>query len=329
MKDKLNINLGYFNMYKDKVFFVAGGKTGFIGSNVTEYLLNQGAIVYAHALSEQKICYIKDHKNLRFIHGDISEGIEIPEDTYCVVNCAAHTSGAKEMALNPYAQVHTNILINSNILEASLKAKVKKYVFISSSAIYPEIDESITEDKAFIGDPPGNYFGPGWMKRYSEKLSEFYHRQHGMDVLIIRPSNIYGRYSGFDLEYSHVLPALIRKCVEAKQNPLEVWGSPDVVRDFIHIDDFVDGVFRAFEYFSGFDVYNISTGEFHTIGESVEIIKSITKFPHEIVYNSSKPTTIKKRKIDSLKSFENFGFKPKVSFEDGLRNTIEWYKSTL
>jgi GDP-L-fucose synthase len=316
-------------LFENKKIFVAGGRSGFVGTNIAKELLGRDSVVHVHSLNPEKPSNFEDDTlNLFESTGDLSVSASIPPGTDYVFHCAAHTSGAHEMATNPVAQITENIFMNSLLMDAAVKINVKKFVFISSSAIYPELENPITEDKGFEGDPPGNYFGPGWMKRYTEKLAEFYYKWYGMETLIIRPSNIYGPFSCFDLERSHVLPALIRKFVE-KHDPLEVWGTPDVVRDFIYVDDFVKGVLLAFEQFSGIDVYNIATGELVTIGEAVDNIKNITEYKGAITFNSSKPTTIRKRRIDPSKARENLGFKTEISFHEGLRRTVEWYKSTL
>ena len=308
---------------------MAGGRTGFVGTNVAKALLEKGAMVYVHSLNGEKRSNFDPHTaNLFESTGDLSIAAAIPPDTDYVFHCAAHTSGAREMATKPVVQITTNIFMNSLLLDTSATNKVKKFFFMSSSALYPELDIPITEDKAFEGDPPGNYFGPGWMKRYTEKLAEFYFKWYGMEIVIIRPSNIYGPYSGFDLENSHVLPALIRKFVE-KQNPIEVWGTPDVVRDFIYVDDFVKGALLAFEKSAGFSVYNIATGALNTIGEAVNIIKELTNYKGTITYNSSKPMTIRQRKIDISKAVKELNFKTEIPFREGLKKTIEWYKNTL
>ncbi len=316
-------------MFENKKVFVAGGRTGFVGTNMTKALLAKGAIVYVHSLNPHKPSnFALGTPNLFESTGDLSVSANIPPGMDYVFHCAAHTSGAYEMATNPVAQITTNVFMNSLLLDAAAKSKVKKFLFISSSAIYPELDTPISEDKGFEGDPPGNYFGPGWMKRYTEKLAEFYFKWYGVEVTIIRPSNIYGPYSGFDLEMAHVLPALIRKFVE-KQDPIEVWGTPDVVRDFIYVDDFVRGALLAFEKLPGFDVCNIATSELYTIGEAVDTIKELTEYTGTITYNSSKPMTIRQRKIDVSKAAKVLGFQTNISFRDGLKRTIEWYKSTL
>jgi GDP-L-fucose synthase len=316
-------------MFNNKRVYVAGGRTGFLGTNIARALLEKRATVYVNSLNPDKPSFFDaETPNLFESTSDLTVSAALPSGTDYVFHCAAHTSGAHEMSTNPVAQITPNVFMNSALLDAAAKNKVKKFLFISSSAIYPELDVPISEDKAFEGDPPGNYFGPAWMKRYSEKLAEFYFKWYGMEVVIIRPSNVYGPYSSFDLQASHVLPALIRKFVE-KQDPIEVWGTPGVVRDFIYVDDFVRGALLAFEKSTGFDVYNIVTGDLQTIGGAVELIKEITNYTGTITYNSSKPTTIRQRKLDGSKAAEVLGFHADTSFRGGLRKTIEWYVSTL
>jgi GDP-L-fucose synthase len=312
-------------MFENKRILVTGGRTGFLGVNFVNELLNRGAIVYAGSLTSKKSSLLKQRPNLIEYVTDLRDDT-IPENIDYIVHCAAHTSGAKEIVNNPAAQVIPNIQLNSNLLDKAANNGVEKFVFISSSAVYPKTDKAVTEDIGFKGDPADIYFGVGWMKRYTEKLAEFYYRQYGMEVLIIRPSNVYGPYCSFDLDRSHVLPALIRKFVE-DQNPLVVWGSPQVSRDFIYVDDFVLGVLLALEKFAGFEVYNIASGNIYTIGEAVNLIKEITNYTGELVYDKSKPMTIFNRVIDTSKAKEILGFQAETSFRDGLQKTIDHFKS--
>jgi len=316
-------------MFENKHVFVAGGRTGFLGTNIAKALLAKGAIVYAHSLNPAKASFFEaGTPNLIELSGDLSVAAPLPPRVEYVFHCAAHTSGAHEMVTNPVAQITSNLYMNTQLLDSAAKMGVKKFLFISSSAVYPDIEGLITEDKAFEGDPPDSYFGPAWMKRFAEKLGQFYYKRYNMEVVIIRPSNVYGPYSGFDPVYSHVLPALIRKFVE-KQDPIEVWGTPDVVRDFIYADDFVSGVLAAFEKFSGYEGFNIARGNQYTIGEAVDTIKELTEYKGTITYNSSKPMTIRKRKIDTSRAEKELGFRATTPFREGLKRTIDWYISTL
>lgn len=306
--------------------YVAGGRSGFIGSNFAQELHRRGANVTVQGLHKDKKPYFKGSNFPHII--DLSVSSDIPEGTDYVFHCAAHTSGAKEMVETPEAQIHVNAFMNSNLLEDAAKKGVKKFLFISSSAVYPDCAVPIDETMGFNLEPPRKFFGPAWMKRYSEKLMEFYHMQYGMSCVVIRPSNAYGPNSSFDLEYSHVLPALIRKFVE-KQNPLEVWGNPDVSRDFIYIDDLVRGSLMAFEATDGFNVFNIATGELQTIGSAVDHIEDLTGYKGKIVYNADKPTTVQFRSLSVEKATKRLGFESSVGFKEGLERTIRWYKESL
>lgn len=290
--------------------FVAGGKTGFLGINIANGLEQAGHIVTRSCRQEW---------DLSIFSVDLS-GFD------AVFNCAAHTSGAKEMVENPVAQITENVLINMNLLASAAESGVKRYVFMSSSAIYPDLDYRQTEDEAFLRDPPAVYFGPAWMKRFSEKLLEFYHRQYGMQGLVIRPSNVYGPHSYFGLERAHVIPALIHKFLEGKEE-VEVWGSPSVLRDFIYVDDFVKGVLLAFNKMNGYNVYNIASGYQSSMAEVVKHIAELTEFYGKIVYNDKKPMTILKRSIDNTKALRELGFQADTPLREGLWNTINWYKS--
>jgi GDP-L-fucose synthase len=314
----------YNILFKNKKVLVTGGRTGFLGVNFVKELLDRGSIVYATSLEPKKLSLLKSHPKLIEYICDLRDD-SIPDNIDYVIHCAAHTSGAKEIVGNPAAQVLPNIQLNSNLLHSAASSGVEKFVFISSSAVYPETDIAVIEDMGFERDPADIYFGVGWMKRYTEKLAEFYHKKYGMQVLIIRPSNIYGPYCNFDLDRAHVLPALIRKFIESKET-VEVWGSPNVTRDFIFIDDFVTGTLLVFENLIDFDVYNIASGNTYTIDEAVNLISKLTNFKGKILYDDRKPMTIFKRVIDTSRAKSILGFKASTTFEEGLKKTIDYYK---
>ena len=177
--------------------------------------------------------------------------------------CAANTSGAAVMATQPLAHVTPNVVMNAQMLEASYQEKIKKFLFISSSAAYPPSgDRPVLEDEMFNGDPFEAYYSVGWMKRYAEVLCRIYTEKikNPMATVVVRPSNVYGPYDKFDFERSHVTAALIRKVVE-RQDPLEIWGTGEDVRDLIFVDDFVDAVMLAMAKINTFDPVNIGFGK--------------------------------------------------------------------
>ena len=164
------------------------------------------------------------------------------------------------------------------------------------------------------------------MKRYIEKLAQFYCEKYGRHIIVVRPTNVYGPFDKFDFGTSHVLPALIRRAVE-RQNPFEVWGDGSAVRDFIYVSDMVEAMLRAMEHYTQFNPFNIGSGEPVTIKESLEwILKLSQHTTAEVIYDSSKPTTIPVRIVDLTKAREQLNFKAQFSLQEGLQKTIDWYQ---
>lgn len=310
--------------YKDKKVLVAGG-TGLIGTHLIQELLNRGALV--RATLHKKPALIQDER-IEYIQCDLTQR----DDCYEVVRgmnhvflCAANTSGAAVMTNNPVVHVTTNLLLNSQMFEAACLSKVDHLLFVSSTTIYPPADYPVKEAEAFTGDPYPSYLGVGWMKRYIEKLAQFYYQRYGFKVALVRPTNVYGPYDKFDFETSHVLPALIRRALE-KQNPFEVWGDGSTVRDFVYATDLVTGILAAMEHCATCDPVNIGSGQPVTIQESVELILKLTGHTVLPTYDPSKPTTIPIRLVDLTKAQKLLNYKPKVDFETGLKQTINWYR---
>ncbi len=313
--------------YQDKKVLIAGG-SGLIGSHTIEELLRRGAQVRATIHSKEPV--IKDDR-IEYIQCDLTQRedcAKVVQDMDFVILCAANTSGAAVMAANPIAHITANLLINSQILEAACLAGVSRLLFVSSTTVYPAVTYPVKEEEGFTGEPHPSYFAVGWMKRYIEKLAEFYYQRYGMKIALIRPTNVYGPYDKFDFATSHVLPALMRRAVE-QQNPFEVWGDGSAVRDFMYVSDMVEALLLTLENYAECQPLNIGSGQPVTIKESVELILRVTGNPATAVYDDSKPTTIPFRVVDLTKAETVLGFKAKVSLEEGLKKTIDWYRSTL
>ena len=149
-----------------------------------------------------------------------------------------------------------------------------------------------------------------------------------MQTIVVRPANIYGPYDKFDWETSHVLPALIRRVVE-RHDPILVWGDGKDIKDFIYVDDLVDGLLLAMEKLHEFETVNIASGQQYCLRDLLDLILKINGYNNaNIVFDASKPTMIPKRLIDPSKARQALGFEAKTSMEDGLRKTIDWYKNT-
>lgn len=314
------------NFFNGKKVLVAGG-AGFIGTNLILKLLEKGAEV--KATTHKKSPQIKNSK-VEFVKTDLTK----PSDCKKAVRgvdfvfmCAANTSGAAVIEKTPLVHVTPNVIMNSLMLEAAHKSGVKKFLFISSNTVYPLTDYPVKEDDVNYSFYE-KYFPVGWMKLFTEKMCEMYATKikNPMATLVIRPGNIYGPYDDFNWESSHVIPALIRKIVE-RQNPLEVWGDGNDIKDFIYVEDLVEGLSLAMEKISQFDQINIGGGIPITVKDVLNAIIKADNFKNpNIVFNSSKPTMIPIRLININKAKKILGFSPKTSLEDGIKKTVEWYK---
>ena len=302
------------------------GASGLIGKNLVNYLISKKYNVIA--TSRSKCNY---DNQVQHIQGDLLDRNfckSIVKNVDVVFHCAANTSGAHVMSNTPLIHVTPNVIMNSQLMEECYHASVKKFIFMSSSVVYPyTADKPNKEDEFTFGDIYEKYFAVGWMKRYTEKLCEMYSNflDPKMKCLILRPANIYGPYDKYD-DRSHVLPATIMKVVN-KNNPIEVWGDGNDIRDFIHVDDFVRACVMVMEKVNNYDIFNIGSGTGKSVKDILNTCMKIENYNTKIIYNSNKPSMIPIRLLDVSKAEKVFGFKTKISLQEGLEKTIKWYKN--
>ena len=317
-------------MFKGSKVLVTGAG-GFLGTNMVKRLVEEGSYVRGtlHTRSPQY-----EHQDLEYIKADLTNMEEcrrVVEGMDYVFMCAANTSGAGVMATQPLAHVTPNVVMNAQMLEASYQAKVKKFLFISSSAAYPPSgDRPVSEAYMFDGDPYEAYFSVGWMKRYAEVLCRIYSEKikDPMKTVIVRPSNVYGPYDKFDFERSHVTAALIRKVIE-RHDPLEVWGTGEDVRDLIYVDDFIDAVMLAMNRLDRFDPVNVGYGKGCRVRDVLTTLLDVDKFDNaKVVVNPTKPSMIPIRLVDVSKAQAVLEFKAMTNLRDGLKHTLEWYRQS-
>ena len=175
------------------------------------------------------------------------------------------------------------------------------------------------------------YFVVAWMKRFTEIVCEMYATRikEPMKVCVVRPANIYGEFDDFEWETSHVIPALIRKVVE-RHSPVEVWGDGKDLKEFIYVQDFIDGMLLAMEKIDGFEPINIAAGNPTTVKEIIQALLEIDGYDQaRVEFDTSKPTMIPKRLIDPSRAETLLGFRPATSIEEGLRKTVAWYRDTI
>jgi len=313
-------------MFKNANVLVTGG-AGFIGVNLINKLLSEGAKVRATLHHRDPV--IKDDR-VEYIKGDL----RLEEECEKAVNgidyvfmCAANTSGAKVMATTPLVHLTPNMLMNIQMLQASYRAGVKKFLFISTNTVYPLTDFAVKESDV-TNEFYESYHIVAWMKRFTEIVCDMYSNRikKPMKTVVVRPGNLYGPYDKFDWEKSKAIPAIMRRAIE-RHDPFEVWGDGMDLKDFLYIDDCIDGLMLAMEKLDEFEPINIASGIPVTIRDVLsEILKSTNYEDANVQYDSSKPTMIPKRMIDISLAKEKLGFEPKVKLEDGIQRTVDWYK---
>ena len=313
--------------YEGKKVLVTGAG-GLVGTQVAKLLLEQGAQVRGTYRNREVPSWVGDLETMQCNFMDIEDVKKAVKGMDIVLVCSANTSGAGVMAHDPLQHITPNLIMNSTLMEESYRAGVERFFFVSSATTYPPADYPIKEEEVFDGEPYKTYFGVGWMKRYTEILGQFYHRNNLMKIAMVRPANIYGVQGDFSDETGHVLPALIRRALE-KQTPYTVWGNPDVVRDFTFSTDFAQACLDVVEHYAVCDPINIGSGNLVTIGESVDLILEHTNHNVKPVYDTSKPVTIQYRALNTDKAKDILNYSPKVSFDEGIKKTIDWIKSQM
>jgi len=316
------------NYFKSKNVLVAGG-AGFVGTNLIKRLLAFGANVTA-TLNE-KPALIKDER-VSYIKCNLlklKDCIYAVKDMDYIFLCAAVTSGAEAILKNPLFLLNPNLIISMQMLEAAYEANVKKVLFISSNTVYPLTDYAVKEDDV-NNEYFDKYFIAGTMKRYCEILCEIYSTKipKPMKTVVVRPGNLYGPYDKFDTKRSKVIPSLIRRAIE-RHDPFVVWGDGMDLKDFIYIDDYIDGMLLAMEKLDKYQPINIANGKAVTIRDVLkEILIAADYQDAPVKYDASKPTMIPKRMIDISLANELLSWSPKVSLKEGIQRTVDWYRET-
>ncbi len=319
-------------MNLEKIFhgkkILVAGAAGFLGTNVVRRLLALGASVRGTIhetpmqISTKGIEVIKADLTLREDCARAVAGMDI-----CVM-AAASTAGAGIMDSNPLALVTPNVVMNALMLEAAYAAGVKKFVYISSNAVYPPFDYPVKEEEMMSGPPFEKYYPISWMKRFGEILSETYATKikKPMQTIVLRPANMYGPFDDFEPATSHMVSALIRKVVDRMQ-PLEVWGDGTEIKDLIYVEDFVQGLVLALAKLETYQPLNIGTGIPVSVRDVLEKALAVDEYTDaKIVYNTSKPTMIGKRMLDVSKAQQMLGFQATTLLGEGIAKTIAWYK---
>ncbi len=311
-------------MPKNKVLVC--GATGFIGRNLAEYLSKRKDFeVYGTYFNSPPY----EREQIRLMHADLTDRIDVErvvKDKDIIIQMAANTSGAGKTTTTPHIHVTDNAIINSLLLRAAFESKVKHFIFPSSGTVYPSSDTPIKETDRIKINPI--YYGSANTKLYIERMCKFFSKQGITKHTVLRQSNIYGPHDKFDLERSHVFGATLTKVMKAQEDSIKVWGTGEEKRDLLYISDLVKLIEAVIDkQDSTFELFNVGSGTMISVGELVEKVINLSGKRLKIEYDPSKPTIKTNLALDSTKAREFFDWSPRISLEEGIKKTIDWYKN--
>jgi len=305
-------------MEKDGKIYVAG-HLGMVGSAILRNLKLKGYTNFVlRSIDELDLTRQRE----------VEQFFESEHPDY-VFLAAAKVGGIYANSTFPADFIYINLQIQNNIIHSSYKNGVKKLCFLGSSCIYPKYaPQPMKEDYLLDGklEPTNEPYAIA--KIAGIKMCEAYNRQYGTNFISVMPTNLYGINDNFDLETSHVVPALIRKFIEAKEAnapSVVIWGTGNPRREFLFVDDMADACVFLMEYYNKSDFVNIGVGTDITIAELANIIKEEVGYEGAIVYDSTKPDGTPQKLLD-ISRLNSLGWKAKTSLREGIRKTIEWYK---
>ena len=245
-----------------------------------------------------------------------------------VIDSAARVGGIKANIDHPAEFLYENLVMQNNLMWSAKDVKVKKFLFLGSSCIYPlDSPQPMKEEYFMTGKPEPTNAGYAWAKIAGMELCRAISQEHGLDFTSCMPTNIYGIGDTFDPEKSHVIPALIRRMHEAQVNQtpeVVIWGSGNTRREFLYVDDAADAIVWLLENYDDPDFLNVGTGEDISIKELAEIIKGVVGYEGKLVYDTTKPDGFPRKLLDVSK-LTKLGWKYSTPFEKGLKTTYEWY----
>ena len=294
------------------------GNTGLVGSAIVRMLHWKG---YTNILSSPSKSW--DLRNQM----DVERFFRVNEPEY-VYLAAAKVGGIGANAYYPGHFIYDNLMIQTNVIHAARKFGVKKLLFLGSSCIYPKFAEQpITEDQLLGGylEPSNDAYAIA--KIAGIKMCQAYRKQYGFNAISLMPTNLYGPNDNYDLDSSHVLPAMIRKFHEAKDK-VTLWGDGSAMREFLYVDDLAEAAFKCMLRYDSGDIINVGTGKDITIKDLAETIADVVGFKGEIEWDTSKPNGTP-RKVLNVDKIKSLGWEPKVSLREGIKKTYELYKDSL
>ncbi len=307
---------------RSKRVIVTGG-AGFLGQAVVEGLRARGCTDIV----------VPRSRDFDLTQADAVESLFSTNLPQVVFHLAAVVGGIGANRDNPGRFFYENAIMGLHVIEAARRFEVEKIVVAGTVCAYPKFATvPFREDELWEGYPEETNAPYGIAKKALLVQCQAYREQYGLNGIFLLPVNLYGPRDNFDLQSSHVIPALIRKAIEARESGAEelvVWGDGSATREFLYVDDAAEGLIMAAELYEGSAPVNLGSGEEIPIRELVAIITELCGFEGRIVWDTSKPNGQPRRKLDTSRAEAEFGFIADTTFREGLRQTIDWYESTL
>jgi GDP-L-fucose synthase len=309
--------------FENKRILVTGG-AGFLGSHIVDNLLQKRGV------SESQIVLLRSKDSDLRVYDNCRKAAE---NVDIIIHLAARVGGIGFNQKHPGTLFYDNIIMGAQLMEAARLSKVGKFVQIGTVCAYPKFTPPpFKETDLWNGYPEETNAPYGIAKKSLLVMAQAFRQQYGMNVIYLLPVNMYGPKDNFNLESSHVIPALIRKFIEATEKEEEevvVWGTGQASREFLYVEDAAEAIILAAEKYNKADPVNLGTGREITIRDLVTVIAQLTNFSGQIVWDTSKPDGQPRRCLDTSRAKMEFGFEAKTSFVLGLQKTIEWYRQNL
>ena len=306
--------------WDNKKILVTGG-AGFLGAFLIEKLRGRGVGEQNIRIPRSKAIDLRRWENC----------VKADKDIDMVIHLAARVGGIGYNQAYPASLFYDNTIMGIQMMEAARQEGVGKFVAVGTVCAYPKFaGVPFKEEDLWNGYPEETNAPYGLAKKMLLVQSQAYRRQYGFNAIFLLPVNLYGPGDNFDLESSHVIPALIRKFTEAvrdNRSEVEVWGTGEVSREFLYVEDAAEAIVLATERYNKPEPVNIGAGFEIKIKDLVKLIAELTGFKGEIRWDASKPDGQPRRRLDTSKAKKEFGFEAKVDFREGLRRTIKWYKA--
>ncbi|MBN2547559.1 MAG: GDP-L-fucose synthase [Anaerolineales bacterium] len=306
--------------WKDRRVCVTGG-AGFLGSFVVEKLQQrQAGAIFVPKIEEYDLVKLEDiQRMLRDANPQL------------IIHLAALAGGIGANRARPADFFYTNLMMGVQLMHEAWKWGVEKFVAVGTICAYPKFTPlPFQEENLWNGYPEETNAPYGLAKKMLLVQAQAYREQYGFNAIFPLPVNLYGPRDNFNLETSHVIPALIRKCLEAQQRgdkQVVLWGDGSPTREFLYVEDAAEGLLLAAERYNGAEPFNLGSGQEISIRHLAETIARLTGFEGELVWDTSKPNGQPRRALDTSRAEQYFGFRAQMPLEEGLRRTIEWYKS--